>query len=114
MISTITSGAESVGEQITSVGGSVYTVATNGAGDIVSTITSGAESIGNQVTSAGGSVYTVATNSAGSVVSTIESAASSAANDATGTSDSGAKITPAPVIAGGLLGAAGMAVVALL
>lgn len=96
---------------MTSIGGSVATVVTDNAGDIVSTITSGAEG-----------AYSTVTNEAGDVVSTItsdvqgaySSATDAAADAATGTdSDSGAKPTGAPLYAGGLLGA-GLAAVALL
>lgn len=72
-ITSIISDAQSVGEQITSGAGSVYTVATDAGGNIVSTITSDAEQFGTRVTSVGGSLITEATNAAGSVVSTVTS-----------------------------------------
>lgn len=71
----------------------VRQVATNGAGDVISTITSGVNSAATEATGAAGSVLSSATG--------------------TTDTDSGAMITPAPILAGGLLGA-GMAVVALL
>ncbi|KAI7385069.1 hypothetical protein KC336_g18053, partial [Hortaea werneckii] len=85
----VESAATDFATDVTSVGGSVFTVATNNAGDIVSTITS-------------------------DVQGAYSSATDAAADAATGTdSDSGAKATGAPMYAGGLLGA-GLAAVALL
>ena len=126
-----TSEVESIGTEVTSIGGSAATVGlnlsqsnsilpcssfslqvvTDNAGDILSTITSAAESLGTRVTSVGSSLVTEATNSAGNVVSTITSGAQGAASMAS--SDAGAAQAVAPVIAGGLLGA-GIAVVAML
>lgn len=120
-------------QDVTSIGGSVATVVTDNAGDIVSTITSGAEGaystatdeagdIVSSITSGAEGAYSTVTNEAGDIVSTITSdvqgaysSATDAAGDAaTGTdSDSGAKPTGAPLYAGGLLGA-GLAAVALL
>lgn len=111
--------------QITSVGGSVFTLLTSAApsaasnlatqvtslgGALATIITSEAHLslVGTKTTTSGGSTFTVATNGLGQVVSTVTSSPS------TSTKSGGAAVTKAPIaIAGGVIGA-GLAAVALL
>ncbi|QIX00047.1 hypothetical protein AMS68_005564 [Peltaster fructicola] len=119
----LTSNLASIGTQVTSIEGSLYTVITSAAnpsalssygaqatslgGQIYTIITSnvGTALVGRKTTTVNGSVYTVATNVAGQVVSTVAPAATSTSSSSQGA----AMITQAPMLAGGVLGLAAVA-----